>query len=64
MLDGVKQTLDENVAVVSGFPESVVNNRALFLTVANILTFTGNHVRTHYVQMRETIERARSSIPA
>lgn len=64
LLDGVKQTLDENVAVVSGFPESVVNNRALFLTVANILTFTGNHVRTHYVQMRETIERARSSIPA
>ncbi len=64
MLEGLKRVLDENVAVAAGFPESVTQNQALLLTIGNILTFTADHVRTHYQQMRDTIVSARASQPA
>lgn len=62
LLEGVKRTLDENVAVAAALPQAVIDNRPLFLTMANIIAFTGSHVRTHYEQMQRTIESARAAL--
>jgi hypothetical protein len=52
--------LDENVALIAALPGMVENNPPLFMQMAYMASFVGDHVRTHYDQMRQTIMAART----
>ncbi len=60
MLEELERVLDENVALIAALPGMVENNPPLFMQMAYMASFVGDHVRTHYDQMRQTIMAART----
>ncbi|MBK9125167.1 MAG: SRPBCC domain-containing protein [Chloroflexi bacterium] len=58
MLAALKRTFQELIGTVEAMPQDAQNNPALFKNAAYILSYFGQHTRSHYDQMRACIESA------
>lgn len=58
MLAALKRTFQELIGMVEAIPQAAQDNPALFKNVAYILSYFGQHTRSHYDQMSACIESA------
>jgi hypothetical protein len=58
------RSIAENIGVIEGVSDEVLNNKALWGIVVSYHATYGQHIRSHYQQMRDAIAAAKEAMPA